>query len=1032
MKRLLLAIIGFLFSIIVVAQQKVVTGIVTSKTTNASLSGVTVSSKNKSTTSDANGSFSIEASISDNVTFTFVGMKTVTQKITDFQPLSIQLEEDLSKLEEVVVTGYQIQRKADLTGAISVVNMNDVKNIPTGSPLQSLQGRVPGLYIRKDASPGGGTNILIRGINTLGNNDPLFIIDGQPVESRTVGMLDPNDIESLQVLKDAASASIYGSRASNGVIIITTKRAKSGKLRVDFNLSYSFQQYYKHLEMLNTEQRGGVLWQAAVNDGTNPNTNTQYQYDWHVDANGNPVLDKVKVNEWLDKNIQGGIKSGNTNWFKEISQPGTLMRNNVSLSSSNENHNLLISLGYLTNQGIVKYTDNEQLTLRINSGFNALNGKLKFGENIQLGNTVQTPIGVNQGGTTLDLAILDLPILPVYAENGTFAGPVGSGFSNRMNALQTAELSRNWKNRSKSIYGNIFLEFSLLENLTFKSSMGIDYSLNQEVRINPRFNSGFLSLAVNNFSNSLGQNYNWSWFNTLNYNREIGTHKINVLVGSEAIKNNINFLAGYKENFLVETPEYFQINAGTGLTSLTGSETGYKLLSYFSKVNYSYKSRYLATLTLRSDGSSRFGRDNKYGFFPALSLGWRISDENFIKDNLHALSQLMLRFGMGRTGNQKIANDASFGLFVPGYGLTTGRRNYGSAYDLTGAGSGTLPSGVVASQTANPTLKWESTDEVNIGADFGILQQKITGSFDYFIRKTNDILIKPPYLAVLGEGGSMWQNGATLQNKGWEFILGYNGRLRDFTYRVAGNVGSFKDKVTYLPASVVRAYPGNVEKTIIGHSLSSIFGYVTDGIFQNQGEVNRAPIQPGKGVGRIRYKDLNGDGIINVLDQDWIGSSIPDFEIGLNTNLAYQRFSLSFFLQGLQGLNQYNSNKNQVSFVGAFAGVNNSTLILNAWTPQNSNTDIPAVSNFDSNNEIRTSTFQVEKGSYLKLRNLQLGYALPKGIQQKMRMSRAEVYVSGSELFTVKSKKYSSPDPENPGSFYPIPRTVTLGLNVSF
>jgi TonB-linked SusC/RagA family outer membrane protein len=1032
MIRLLLFTINFLLVLTVFGQLKEITGTVTSKTTNAPLTGVTISSKNKTTTTDDNGKFSLEASIGDNLTLTFVGMKPTTLVLSSFDPLSISLEEDLSRLEDVVVTGYQSQRKADLTGAISVVNMNDVKNIPTGSPLQSLQGRVPGLFIKRDGTPGGGTNILIRGINTLGNNDPLFIIDGQPVESRTAGMLDPNDIESLQVLKDAASASIYGSRASNGVVIITTKRAKTGKLKVDFNSNFSLQQFYKHLDMLNTEERGRVLWQAAINDGTNPNNNSQYQYQWHSDAQGNALLDKINTNEWLDKSIQGGIRSGNTRWFDEISRQGYLMRNNIAISNSNENHNLLISVGHLTNKGVVKYTDYDQLTLRINSSFNALKGKLKIGENVQLGNTVQTPIGVGQGGTTLDLAILSLPILPVYAENGSFAGPVGSGFSNRMNPLQVAELSKDWKNRSKSIYGNVYLEFSPINNLTFKSSMGIDYSLNQEVRINPRFNSGFLSLAVNNYSNSLGQNYNWSWFNTLNYNREIGKSRFNILVGSEAIKNNTSFLAGYKENFLIETPAYFQINAGTGLASLTGNETGFKLLSYFSKINYSFNSKYLATLTLRSDGSSRFGAENKYGFFPAFSLGWRVSDENFIRDNFESLSQLMIRFGVGRTGNQKIANDASFGLFVPGYGLTIGRRNYGSAYDLNGAGSGTLPSGVVATQTANPSLKWESTNEINIGTDFGLFQQKVTGSFDFFLRKTNDILIKPPYLAVLGEGGSMWQNGATMENKGWEVSLAYNGRVSDFNYRIAANASAFRDKVTYLPASVVRAYPGNVEKTIIGQSLTSIFGYVTDGIFQNQSEVTGSAAQPGKGLGRIRYKDLNGDKIINVLDQTWIGRSNPDFEFGLNSLISYKQFTLSFFLQGLTGVEQYNSNKNQVSFVGAFAGVNNSTLILKGWTPQNSSADIPGVSNFDSNNEIRTSTFQVENGSYLKLRNIQFGYTIPKGIKQSLRMSRAEVFISGSDLFTFKSNDYTSPDPENPGSFYPISRTLTMGLNVSF
>ncbi|MBE7171626.1 MAG: TonB-dependent receptor [Williamsia sp.] len=1035
MSRLLVVAVFFLFPWVMMAQQRRITGSIVNKNSRMMLEGVTVKGRTTTTTSAGNGSFSLAVSDGETIDISHVGYVPQAIRITaNTTELTVELVPAETAMDAVVITGYTTERKKDLTGSISVVNMGDVKNIPSASPLQSLQGRVPGMSITRDGTPGGSAkSVLIRGINTLGNNDPLYIIDGQPVDSRVMETLDPNDIESLQVLKDAASASIYGSRASNGVIIISTKKGRSGRLRVDVNTGFTSQAYATHLQMLNTDQRGSALWQASINDGTDPNRdNTQYTYVWHRDAQGTAILDKMTVNEWLDKTIQGGIRAGNTDWFKEVSRPGYLLRNNISLSSAGETHNLFMSVGHLANQGIIKYTGYEQLSLRLNTSFNALKGKLKVGENLQLTTTGQTPIGSGQGGTPLDLAILDLPIMPVYAENGSFAGPVGSGFSNRMNALQVSELSKDWKNRSKGVYGNVYLDFTPIANLTFRSSLGFNYGLAQEVRINPRYSAGFLSMQVNNYSNNLLQNANLTWFNTLNYTWKKKDHNASFLVGTEAVKNDSSYMYGYKEGFLIETPDYFQINAGTGLTSLSGSATGYSLLSYFSKINYSFKSRYLASLTLRADGSSRFGENNRYGFFPALSVGWRISDESFVQDNLGFVSQLMLRSGIGRTGNQKIANDATFGLFIPGYGLTSGRRNMGSAYDLNGAGSGTLPSGVIATQTANPSLKWESTDELNIGADFGFLQQKITGSFDYFSRRTNDILIKPPYLAVLGAGGSMWENGATMNNRGWELVAGYNTQVRDLNLRITGNISSFRDKIVYLPASVVRAYPGNVQKTIVGHSLSSMFGWVTDGIFQNQQEVDKSAAQPGKGIGRLRYRDLNGDGVIDVLDQDWLGNSIPDFAYGLNTVLNYKNFNLSFFFQGVQGIKYYNSVKNQSSFVGAFAGQNNATLVLNAWTPQHPNTNIPAVSNFDRNNEVRTSDFQIENASYLKLRNVQLGYSLPKGLQQKLRMTRADVYISGSELLTIKSDKYSAPDPENPGSFYPIPRSFTLGFNVSF
>ena len=1035
MRKVLLACMLLILSICSsYAQIKPVTGVVTDDQHKPmEFVTVTILETQKSTTTDMNGRFKINVLNGQNLKFSFVGSIPVTVKVgSGTKDLQIQLKSQYTALNEVVVTGYQTQRKADVIGAVSVVNMDDVKDVPIASPLQALQGRIPGMSITTDGTPGGSArSVLIRGINTLGNNDPLYIIDGQAVDRRLFETMDPNDIQSLQVLKDAASASIYGSRASNGVIIITTKGAKGNKLRVDFNNSSSLQNYASHLQMLNTLQRGQVLWQAAINDGITP-VSTQYTFTSHKDAQGNPVLDNVAVNEYLDQTVQGGIKAGNTDWFKEISRPGFLIRDNLSLSSGSDTHSLYLSFSNLVNRGIVKYTDNQQYDFRVNSSINSPNHALKIGENLQVSYSKQTPIGSGQGGTPLDLGILDLPILPVYAEDGSFSGPIGSGFSNRQNALQVAELSRNWKNYYRSVYGNAYLEITPVKNLLFRSVYGLEYTEGQQVVINPTYKAGFLSSTVNSYSNNNTTNVNLTWSNTLNYNLEFGKSRLNLLGGFEYLNFNSSFINGYKEGFLVQTPDYFQFDAGTGVSTLNGNASGYKLLSYFAKTNYSFNSKYLASLTLRSDGSSRFGANNRFGFFPAASVGWRISEESLIKNKLRFISQLMARAGIGTTGNQKIGNAAVFGLFTPAYGVINARRNSGSAYDLNGINTGTLPSGVIATQTANPNLKWESTTEINGGLDFGFFDQKVTGSFDYFFRKTKDILLVPPYLAVLGEGGPMWQNGATMQNKGWEFTLGYNNHVGDFDYRLNANIGSFKDKVTYIPASSLRAYPGNTEKTILGHSLSSIFGYVTDGIYQNQAEVNAGPIQPGKGVGRIRYKDLNGDGVIDQLDQDFLGTTLPDFEYGLNTSISYKNFTLTFFLQGIQGAKQVNTVKNQATLFGAFIGQNNSTLILNAWTPQHTNTDIPAVSNFDSNNETRTSTYQIENSSYLKLRNIQLGYTLPKSFLQKWKMSRAEIYVSATNLFTVKSSQFISPDPENPGTFYPIARTFTLGLSTSF
>jgi TonB-dependent SusC/RagA subfamily outer membrane receptor len=403
MKRFLLMLTPFLFPVMLMAQQKRITGNIINRNTGQGMEGVTIKARNTTVVSKVDGSFSLDVVAGETLVVSYVGFTTQNIKVgNSLTKISVEMTPAEGAMDAVVVTGYSTEKKRDLIGAISVVSMNDVKNIPVGSPIQSLQGRVPGMNITKDGTPGGGTrSVLIRGINTLGNNDPLYIVDGQPVDSKVMDRMDPNDIESLQVLKDAASASIYGSRASNGVIILTTKKGKGNKIRVDVNSSFATQDYATHLQMLDTDQRGRALWRASVNDGTNPSTdNTQYKFVWHREANGTPVLDNMTVNEYLDPTIQGGIKSGNTDWFNEISRPGNLIRNNISLSSAGETHSLFMSVGQLSNKGIVKYTDYNQLTFRLNTSFTMLKGKMKVGENLQVAVGKQTPIGSGPGRYT--------------------------------------------------------------------------------------------------------------------------------------------------------------------------------------------------------------------------------------------------------------------------------------------------------------------------------------------------------------------------------------------------------------------------------------------------------------------------------------------------------------------------------------------------------------------------------------------------------------------------------------------------------
>lgn len=1024
--------------------QHTVTGTVYDANTNEALPGATIAVEgtDRGTTTDLDGNYEITVETgNETLAFSFIGYQRLLIPIEGRTEIDAELTPDVYVGDELVVTGYGVQRKEELTGSITVVEPDDIQEIATHNPLQALQGRVAGLNIQRDGTPGGGTQqVLIRGLNTLGNNEPLIVIDGQPVSRSQMDLINSNDIESMQILKDAAAASIYGSRASNGVIIITTKNAESGELRIEVNSSATVQEFNRFRDVLNTEEYGRVRWRANVNEGQDPNQEPHYTYDWTTDASGTPILNDIQVVEWLDESVQGGIRAADTDWFDVISQTGVVTRNNISLSSGGEAHNLMMSAGHHSNRGIIRFTDFERITARINSSFDFFDGRLQVGENLQLTTSDQTPQSEIIGGTPMRLAVRQLPILPVFAEDGSFSGPIGSGMSDRMNPLATASINQNYSNDLRSLFGSLYLRYDVMENLEFNSNFGLDYKDEIFTQINPRYQTGFLSRDVNDFNETTNKTREWTWFNTLTYDFDIGdNHSTTLLGGVEATRNDFSFNRVLRENFLIEDIDFFQIDAGSGRSDVSGSATGFRLLSYFSKINYSFSNRYLATATLRYDGSSRFGDDERYGFFPAASLGWRVSNEDFFmnNDNLNFISQLTLRAGVGSTGNQSIDNDASFAKFIPGYGrarflccATTGRPT-GSAYDLNGAGSGTLPSGVIQTQLANPNLLWESTDELNIGIDFGFLQQRFTGTFDYFWRETNDILVLPPRLATFGEGSDLWENGATVENTGWEFVLGYNDQRGDVGYRFNISVGSFEDKVTFLPDAVVRSFPGNVEKTILGRSITSNFGYVTDGIFQNQAEVDDHAEQPGKGVGRIRFADLNGDGRITNLDQDWLGNEIPDFEYGFNGVINYKNYRLTFFLQGVQGVDRFNARKN-MDLVGNFSGENLSSRTLDAWTPENPDTDIPAVSLTDANNETRMSDYFIEDMSYLKLKNLQFTYTLPLDLQQNLGLKRADVYIQASEVFQITSSDFTGADPENPASFYPIPRSLSLGFNVAF
>jgi len=897
-----------------------------------------------------------------------------------------------------------------------------------------MQGRVPGMNISADGNPSGAATVRIRGTGTLNNNDPLYIIDGVPTKA---GMheLNGNDIESIQVLKDAASASIYGSRAANGVIIITTKGGKDGKVKIDFDASLSVQTYAHKMKVLNAKEFGQTMWQGYVNDGLNPNLNgLGYHYDWSYDANGVPRLDAITMNKFLDP--AGKTPAADTDWFKETTRTGLVQQYNVSLSQGTENGTSFFSLGYYKNDGIIKQSDFQRISARMNSTYKLLNvGERKIvtvGEHFTVNRTneLQAP------GGFLENVLQFNPSLPVYTTDGKYAGPVG-GYPDRENPV--ARLDRNSDNRYTywRMFGDAFININPFADFNIKTTFGLDYSQKQQRIFTYPITEGTVANPTNAVEPKQEHWTKWMWNAIATYNLERGNHRGDIMIGTELNREDDSWLSAKAYDFAVLNPDYMWPNAAVGETEAYGSGEGYTLVSFFGKLNYTYADRYLASVTMRYDGSSRFGRNNRYGTFPSVSLGWRISEESFMK-SLDWLDNLKLRASWGQTGNQEISNIARYTIFESNYGEAGfGGQSYGTSYDINGSNGGmTLPSGFKRNQLGNDNLKWETTTQTNLGFDFGLLRNALYGSFEWYYKKTTDILVYMPGIGVMGEGSSQWINAGEMTNKGIELNVGYRGSVGDFQYDIAGNIGTYRNKVTKLPETLAAAgtFGGNGVESVVGHPMGAQVGYVYDGLFKSQEDIYNHAEQNGAGLGRIRWKDLNEDGVINEKDQKWIYSPVPDFTWGLNIYLEYKNLDFTMFWQGVQGVDVISDLKRETDL---WAGLNITNLnkgrrLLDAWSPNNPSSNIPAVSTMDNNNEKRVSSYFVEDGSFAKMRNIQLGYNFGSRVCDKLHLARLRMYVSAQNLLTIKSKSFTGVDPENPNFGYPIPLNITYGLNVSF
>lgn len=1003
------------------AQNITVKGNIKSSTESEGIIGANISIKGQSsgTISDINGDYSLSAPSNATLVFSFIGYNTQEIPINGRSVIDVMLVEDQQLLDEVVVTGYTSERKLDITGSVSVVKMKDIASIPTGNVLSSLQGRVSGVDITTDGTPGGmNTSTLIRGTTTINNSSPLYVIDGVMTRDNMASILSSNDVESIQVLKDAASSAIYGAQAANGVIVITTKRAKKGEIKVDFDMSLTAQTFSTGMNMLNTQQWGDVYWQAYKNSyGTTPNS--------AVYGNGAQAVPQ----EYYYNTDEVKIKTGDTDWSKELYSTSLMQNYNLTLSKGAENGSTSLTLNYMSQDGMIRNTDFERFNTRLSSNYNFLDNRLRIGESISVNRWTRH---LNPGGVE-ELAIAQHPAIPVYDENGGYAGGYVDVLGDKPNLVRLTDNEKDNRHTYWRVFGNAYIEIEPIKNLILKSNLGVNYYNEFNSVFRPAWQEGARTDATNDLNVTNKYEYSWVSSNTASYSFLLGKHSTSFLAGFEAKKDYNEDLGGSGNGLYLEDKNYLYLNGVTSGKGVSNGASTYAMLSGFAKANYAYDGKYLLSGTVRRDASSRFGSKKNYGYFPSVSGGWRISSEPFMEKTSNWLSDLKIRASWGINGNDMIDNEATYTKY------NVSLRD--ASYNIVGDGT-TLAPGANKVISGNPDLKWEQTTQTNVGIDATFLQNKLGVTIDFFDKRTKDMLIKRDYIAVIGEGGHYWYNGISMKNQGIETTITWRDNINEFRYDVAFNLSYYRNRITDLPSDIYYTYGGGngTDKTIVGQPIGSWMGYKTDGIFRTQAEVDeynaKYEVQIGEpGVGRIRYADVDGDGKITTADQTWLGSDNPKFIGGLNLSAAYKGFDISMFFNGMIR-DAWNNSKFYTDFFQLWTGNHSTRLLksLDAWNDYEKtgvyNSTIPALTAEDKNNEARGSDYYIEDGSYIKLKTLTLGYTFPDKVMSKLKLRNARVYLQSQNLFTITS--YKGADPEGLGYTYPQPRTYSVGLSFGF
>ena len=990
-------------------QQARITGTVTDAT-GLPMPGVGIKVKGTSTTSvtDTDGKYVVNAGGNITLVFSYVGYETQEVAANGRTTINITLAESQAELSEVVVIGYGTVRRKDLTGSVASVKGADIKAQGVSDVTRSLQGRMPGVSIESaGGDPGAGTRILIRGVGSLNNATPLYIVDG--VQVANINNLNQTDIESVDVLKDASAAAIYGSRAANGVVLVTTKSGKSGAPVVQLTANVGVQSKASNIDVLNAQEWATVHNQAHANAGLTP-----------LELAANPSALGV-----------------GTDWQDAIFRAAPIQQYNLLVSGGSEASKYSVSGGYNDQQGIVDVTGYKRYNLRVKT--ETTKGRLKFGETVLLSREkfVNMPAGWGgQGGNPVGSAIKMIPAFKIYNPDliGGYDGAFGSvvNIANPVAQLNLEDITRE----NTSILANAFGELTIIEGLKYRLNLGYTNVFNSNYDYHRRYQVGALfTHPTNDISLSKDQNVLLLLENTLNYDKVFGKHSVQALAGYTYQSNNYN----YTSTARTDLPDGIdQIDAGAGIATNSGNRLENNLISLLGRVIYSYDDRYLLTASFRRDGSSRFGANNRYGNFPSVALGWNIMNESFFEPLEKTFSNLKLRASYGVLGNQEIgdyqynAAVASNVNYVIG---NTQQRWFGS----------------IQTAFASPNIKWETTKTMNIGVDAGFFGNKLNLTADYFVKKTTDVLLNVPIPGSAGSVSNPVVNAGTLRNNGVEIGLNYGNTVGKLNYNVFGTISAVRNKVIELGTGSQQIFGGQPNHhgatstlTEAGGSIGSFYLIQALGIFNSQEEINAYAkdgqlIQPNAAPGDVKFFDKNGDGQINNLDRVNLGSPFPDFEYGLGFNANMHNFDLAVFFQGSQGNKIYNGLAQDLQSTNLQMNYAKST--LNAWTPTN-HSNIPRVVANDPNLNSQTSSRFLEDGSYFRMKTVQLGYTLKDDFAKKLKISSFRTYVSADNLFTITNYSGFNPDLGRTGSIfdrgvdyghvaYPLARTISLGIQLT-